>query len=53
MAKEQFCVVCSMGSSREKWSKGGVGAKGTIYVACDGHSDAEIKVAIAKAESKV
>lgn len=50
MAKEQTCVVCGQGSHREKWVKGGVGAKGTVFVACDSHSDTEIKAAVAKAE---
>jgi hypothetical protein len=41
MAEEKKCVVCGVGSHREEWDKT---LKG--FVACDHHSDQELKDAV-------
>jgi len=42
-----FCVVCGMGSHRTDWIK-----KGPGWVACDGHSNAEINAALKPVKSE-
>jgi hypothetical protein len=44
---QRACVCCGAGSTRPTWTKSKV-INGTMYVACDGHSDSEFSVALAK-----
>jgi hypothetical protein len=46
--KLRFCVVCGQGSHREKWTK-----SGKDWVACDKHTDEEIKASLPKTPSPV
>lgn len=49
MAKEQFCVVCGMGSHKDTWVKSATVA-GVKHVACDTHSQSAVDAA-AKAKT--
>ena len=44
---QRACVVCGAGSTRPTWTKSKV-VNGTMYVACDSHSDSEFQSALAK-----
>jgi hypothetical protein len=44
---QRACLVCGSGSTRPTWTKSKV-VNGTMYVACDSHSDAEFQSALAK-----